>query len=123
MVHNAASFLGGKLERYSEESLDEVLSVNLKACFRLSAACILHFRKRGGGRLLFTSSVTGPRVAIPQNSPYAASKGGVNAFIRAAAWTTVASSWPIASGNGRVRSASARVSAVTSPSVARCRAT
>ena len=85
MVHNAASFLGGKLERYSEESLDEVLSVNLKACFRLSAACIPHFRKRGGGRLLFTSSVTGPRVAMPQNSPYAASKGGVNAFIRAAA--------------------------------------
>ena len=62
-----------------------MLSVNLKACFRLSAACIPHMRKRGAGRLLFTSSVTGPRVAMPGTSYYAASKGGINAFIRTAA--------------------------------------
>ncbi len=85
MVHNAASFLGGPVESYSEDDLETVLSVNLKACFRLSKACIPHFRKRGGGRLLFTSSVTGPRVAMPGTSYYAASKGGMNAFIRTAA--------------------------------------
>ncbi len=85
MVHNAASFLGGPVESYSEKDLETVLSVNLKACFRLSAACIPHFRRRGGGRLLFTSSVTGPRVAMPGTSYYAASKGGMNAFIRTAA--------------------------------------
>lgn len=85
LVHNAASFLGGPVEAYSEADLETVLSVNLKACFRLSKACIPHFRKRGGGRLLFTSSVTGPRVAMPNTSYYAASKGGINAFIRTAA--------------------------------------
>lgn len=85
MVHNAASFLGGPVESYSEKDLETVLSVNLKACFRLSKAAIPHFRKRGGGRLLFTSSVTGPRVAMPGTSYYAASKGGMNAFIRTAA--------------------------------------
>lgn len=85
MVHNAASFLGGPVERYSEEDLETVLAVNLKACWRLSAACIPHFRSRGSGRLLFTSSVTGPRVAMPGTSYYAASKGGINAFIRTAA--------------------------------------
>lgn len=85
MVHNAASFLGGLVERYSEDDLETVLSVNLKACFRFSAACIPEFRKRGGGRLLFTSSVTGPRVAMPGTAYYAASKGGINAFIRTAA--------------------------------------
>jgi 3-oxoacyl-[acyl-carrier protein] reductase len=85
LVHNAASFLGGPVERYSEDDLETVLAVNLKACFRLSAACIPHFRKRGAGRLLFTSSVTGPRVAMPNTSYYAASKGGINAFIRTAA--------------------------------------
>jgi 3-oxoacyl-[acyl-carrier protein] reductase len=85
LVHNAASFLGGPVERYSEADLETVLAVNLKACFRLSAACIPHMRKRGGGRLLFTSSVTGPRVAMPGTSYYAASKGGINAFIRTAA--------------------------------------
>ena len=85
MLHNAASFLGGPVESYVEDDLDTVLSVNLKACFRLSKAVIPHFRIRGGGRLLFTSSVTGPRVAMPGTSYYAASKGGMNAFIRTAA--------------------------------------
>jgi len=85
LVHNAASFLGGPVESYSEEDLETVLSVNLKSCFRFSKACIPEFRKRGGGRLLFTSSVTGPRVAMPGTSYYAASKGGMNAFIRTAA--------------------------------------
>ena len=85
MVHNAASFLGGPVDGYSEDDLETVLSVNLKACFRLSRAVIPTFRERGGGRLLFTSSVTGPRVVMPGTSYYAASKGGMNAFIRTAA--------------------------------------
>lgn len=82
VVHNAASFLGGPVEGYSEADLETVLSVNLKACFRLSSAAIPHLRQRQAGRLLFTSSVTGPRVAMPGTSYYAASKGGMNAFIR-----------------------------------------
>ena len=85
MVHNAASFLFDNVENYSEENLDTVLAVNLKACFSLSKACIPHMKKQGGGRLLFTSSVTGPRVVMPGTSYYAASKGGMNAFIRTAA--------------------------------------
>ncbi len=85
MVHNAASFLGGPVEAYSEDDLETVLSVNLKSCFRFSKACVPHLRRRGGGRLLFTSSVTGPRVAMPNTAYYAASKGGMNAFIRTAA--------------------------------------
>ncbi len=85
MLHNAASFLGGPVDSYSEEDLETVLSVNLKACFRFSKAVIPFFRERGGGRLLFTSSVTGPRVAMPGTAYYAASKGGINAFIRTAA--------------------------------------
>jgi 3-oxoacyl-[acyl-carrier protein] reductase len=82
LVHNAASFLGGPVDKYSETDLETVLAINLKAAFRLSAACIPHMRKQGAGRLLFTSSVTGPRVAMPGTSYYAASKGGINAFIR-----------------------------------------
>jgi len=85
VLHNAASFLGGTVEEYSEDDLETVLAVNLKACFRLSKIAIPHFKKQGGGRLLFTSSVTGPRVAMPGTSYYAASKGGMNAFIRTAA--------------------------------------
>jgi len=85
MVHNAASFLMGNVSEYSEDDLETVLSVTLKAWFRLSKACIPSFNRPRGGRLLFTSSVTGPRVAMPGTSYYAASKGGMNAFIRTAA--------------------------------------
>jgi len=85
LVHNAASFLGGSIDGYSEKDLETVLAVNLKACFRFSAACIPYFRQRGGGRLLFTSSVTGPRVAMPGTAYYAAAKSGIHGFIRTAA--------------------------------------
>ena len=85
MVHNAASFRADLIANFCERNLEKVLSLNLKACFRLSAACIPHFRVRGQGRLLFTSSVTGPRVAMPGLSYYATSKSGLNGFIRTAA--------------------------------------
>jgi 3-oxoacyl-[acyl-carrier protein] reductase len=85
MVHNAFSSRAGLIESYNEDDLEHSLSVNLKSCFRLSAASIPHLRAQGGGRLLFTSSVTGPRVAMPELGYYAAGKGGMNAFIRAAA--------------------------------------
>ncbi len=85
MVHNAASFLGGMIEEYKDEDLDTVLAVNLKACFRFTHACIPHMKKQGGGRILITSSVTGPRVGMPGTAYYAASKSGVSGFIRTAA--------------------------------------
>jgi 3-oxoacyl-[acyl-carrier protein] reductase len=37
------------------------------------------------GRMVFTSSITGPRVSAPGHGHYSASKGGINAFIKAAA--------------------------------------
>ena len=85
LVHNAASMVAGLIGDFSENKLEKVLSVNLKSCFRLSSACLPYFQERGGGRLLFTSSITGPRVAMPEMSYYAASKAGMNGFIRNAA--------------------------------------
>ncbi len=85
VVHNAASFLGGLIEDYKEDDLETVLAVNLKACFRLTRACVPCLRKRGGGRILMTSSVTGPRVAMPGTAYYASSKAGIIGFIRTAA--------------------------------------
>lgn len=82
LVHNAASMVTDLIGDFSEDTMEEVFSVNLKSCFRLSAACLPHFRERGAGRLLFTSSVTGPRVAMPGMTYYAASKSGMNGFIR-----------------------------------------
>lgn len=85
VVHNAAVNPWATIDAMSEEQLEQTLAVNLKACFWLARAAVPHMRARGGGRLLITSSVTGPRVAMPGSAHYAASKAGVNGFIRTAA--------------------------------------
>ena len=88
VVHNAAINPWVKLEVMQDDALDDTLAVNLKACFWLTQAALPYLRdagQRGGGRILVTSSVTGPRVAMPGSAHYAASKAGVNGFIRSAA--------------------------------------
>ncbi|HKY81345.1 MAG TPA: SDR family oxidoreductase [Sphingobium sp.] len=85
LVHNAGVFPIATIEELSEEQLDETINVNLKAAFWLTKAAIGFLRAAPSPRLLFTSSVTGPRVAMPGLAHYAASKSGLNGFIRAAA--------------------------------------
>jgi 3-oxoacyl-[acyl-carrier protein] reductase len=85
VIHNAAYFPLTPFEAITPEVLDRTLRVNLCALFWLTQAALPAFRRRGAGRILATSSVTGPRVAYPGLAHYAASKAGVNGFIRAAA--------------------------------------
>jgi 3-oxoacyl-[acyl-carrier protein] reductase len=84
-IHNAAIFPIHSVAEMPDEVLDQTLAVNMKAGFWLTQAALPFFRAQGGGRIIFTSSVTGPTVAMPGTSNYAASKGGMNAFIRTAA--------------------------------------
>jgi 3-oxoacyl-[acyl-carrier protein] reductase len=88
VVHNAAINPWAPLDEVDDTALERTLAVNLKACFWLTQAALPQLKSasvRGGGRVLVTSSVTGPRVAMPGSAPYAASKAGVNGFIRSAA--------------------------------------
>jgi 3-oxoacyl-[acyl-carrier protein] reductase len=85
VVHNAGGCVWASLESLTTETLEHTLALNLKSCFWLAQAALPALRARGGGRLLITSSVTGPRVAMANAAHYAASKAGVNGFIRAAA--------------------------------------
>jgi len=85
VVHNAASFLVSPIEHMESRYLEASLSVILKPAFWLAQDSLPHFRKQGAGRLLFTSSVTGPTVVTPGVSNYAAAKAGINGFIKAAA--------------------------------------
>lgn len=84
-IHNAAIFPMHSVADMPDEVLDQTLAVNMKAGFWLTQESLPYFRKQGGGRIILTSSVTGPTVAMPGTSNYAASKGGMNAFIRTAA--------------------------------------
>ncbi|MCW1247270.1 SDR family NAD(P)-dependent oxidoreductase, partial [Pseudomonas sp. SAICEU22] len=85
LVHNAGYFPLTAFEQITPALLDRTLAVNLSALFWLTQAALPMFQRQGGGCVLVTSSVTGPRVAYPGLSHYAASKAGVNGFIRSAA--------------------------------------
>ena len=85
MIHNAAVYPIIPIEDLDDSNWERTLTVNLTAGFRATQACLPYFRKQGGGRIIFTSSVTGPRVAMPGTAHYAASKGAINAFIKTAA--------------------------------------
>jgi 3-oxoacyl-[acyl-carrier protein] reductase len=85
MVQNAGIFPWTLIEDISPEEWDRVLAVNLKGCFLAAKAALRPMKSQGYGRMVFTSSITGPRVTAPGHGHYSASKGGINAFIKAAA--------------------------------------
>ena len=67
------------------EEWDAVLGVNLRGCFLAIQACARPMRAQRYGRIVLTSSITGPRVSSPGHGHYSASKAGINGLIRAAA--------------------------------------
>lgn len=85
LLHNAGVFPMQKLAELEEQTLEHTLAVNLKSCFWLTRAALPALRRAQQARIVVTSSVTGPHTAIPGLAHYAASKAGVNGFIRAAA--------------------------------------
>lgn len=85
VCHNAGIFPQAPIAAMSEAQWDEVLDTNLKSLFLICRAVLPHMAERGFGRIVVTSSISGPRVAMPGWSHYCASKAGVNGFIRAAA--------------------------------------
>lgn len=85
LVHNAGYFPLTAFADITPAILERTLAVNLSALFWLTQAALPMFQRQGQGCVLVTSSVTGPRVAYPGLSHYAASKAGVNGFIRNAA--------------------------------------
>ncbi|MEZ5925572.1 MAG: SDR family oxidoreductase [Hyphomicrobiaceae bacterium] len=85
LVQNAGIFPWTLIENISVEEWDKVLGVNLRGCFLAARAALVPMRKAGRGRMIFTSSITGPRVTSPGHGHYSASKAGINGFIKAAA--------------------------------------
>lgn len=85
LVHNAGYFPLTPFAEITPAILQRTLAVNLSALFWLTQGALPLFERQGKGCVLVTSSVTGPRVAYPGLSHYAASKAGVNGFIRSAA--------------------------------------
>ena len=85
LVQNAGIYPLTLLPDIPVEEWDRVLAVNLRGCFLALQACIPAMRAQGYGRIVLTSSITGPRVTSPGHGHYSASKAGINGLIRAAA--------------------------------------
>jgi 3-oxoacyl-[acyl-carrier protein] reductase len=85
LVQNAGIFPWTLIENITPAEWDRVLAVNLKGTFLAAQACLKPMKAQHYGRMVFTSSITGPRVSSPGHGHYSASKAGINGFIRAAA--------------------------------------
>lgn len=81
---NAGAFPQTKMVDMDPSEWDQVLATNLKSAFLCVKAAIPHFEKGGGGRVVLTSSITGPITGFPGWSHYGASKSGQLGFLRTA---------------------------------------
>ena len=85
LVQNAGIYPYTMLPDIPVEEWDAVLGVNLRGCFLAIQACARPMSVQKYGRIVLTSSITGPRVSSPGHGHYSASKAGINGLIRAAA--------------------------------------
>ena|SRR5438552_1766260 len=81
---NAGIFPTTKLEDMSPENWDEVVGTNLKGTFIAVKACLPGLKKSNQGRIVVTSSITGPVTGFPGWTHYGATKAGQLGFIRTA---------------------------------------
>ncbi|MBW4021787.1 MAG: 3-oxoacyl-ACP reductase FabG [Proteobacteria bacterium] len=82
---NAGIFPAARIGDMSVAEFDEVMGVNLRGTFLSVRACLAELTKTGRGRIVVTSSITGPITGFPGWSHYGASKAGQLGFMRTAA--------------------------------------
>jgi len=82
---NAGVYPVALLDDLTEAQWDEVMDINVKGSFFCVQACLPYLRKSGAGRVILTSSITGPVTGISGLSHYGASKAAQLGFMRTAA--------------------------------------
>ncbi len=81
---NAGIFPPAKLEDMTEAEWDHVSDTNLKGTFLSVQAAIPYLKTSDQGRVVITSSITGPVTGYPGWTHYGASKAGQLGFMRTA---------------------------------------
>jgi 3-oxoacyl-[acyl-carrier protein] reductase len=84
LCSNAGIFPQAKIEDLSVEEWDHVMATNLKGTFLSIKGCLPHLKKSNQGRVVITSSITGPVTGFPGWTHYGASKAGQLGFMRTA---------------------------------------
>jgi len=81
---NAGVYPQTKMEEMDPAEWDQVMGTNLRGTFLSVKACLPHLKKSGEGRVILTSSITGPVTGFPGWSHYGATKCGQLGFMRTA---------------------------------------
>lgn len=82
---NAGAFPQTKIVDMDPDEWNTVMATNLRSSFLCVKAAIPYFEKAGRGRVVLTSSITGPITGFPGWSHYGASKAGQLGFMKTAA--------------------------------------
>jgi 3-oxoacyl-[acyl-carrier protein] reductase len=82
---NAGIFPAAKLDTMTAADFDAVIGTNLKGTFLSVSACLPAMKAKRSGRIILTSSITGPVTGYPGWAHYGASKAGQLGFMRTAA--------------------------------------
>lgn len=85
LCHNAGIYPETLIEDMEQEEWDHVFRTNLTSTFLGVKASLPVMKEQQRGRIVLVSSITGPRVGYPGLAHYAASKSGMNGFMRTAA--------------------------------------
>ena len=81
---NAGIFPPARLEDMTSEEWDLVVDTNLKGTFHSVKAAVPYLKKSDQGRIILTSSITGPVTGYPGWTHYGATKAGQLGFMRTA---------------------------------------
>lgn len=82
---NAGIFPSGRLQDLTPDDLEQVMGVNFKGTVYIVQAALEPLEASGHGRVVITSSITGPVTGFPGWSHYGASKAAQLGFLRTAA--------------------------------------
>ena len=85
LCHNAGIYPPALIEETTDELWDRVISTNLKSALVTVASIVATMKAQSYGRIVFTSSITGPITGIARYAHYGASKAGILGFMRSAA--------------------------------------
>ena len=89
MAANAGIYPPVAIEEMADADWDRVMDINVKGVLHSIQACLPSMRRRGYGRIVLTSSITGPLVGAPELAHYAASKAAILGLMRSAALEVV----------------------------------
>jgi 3-oxoacyl-[acyl-carrier protein] reductase len=85
LAANAGIFPFADLDALDEQVWNRVMDLNVGGAVRTVRACLPVMRARGYGRIVLTSSITGPITGQPGFAHYGASKAAMLGFMRSAA--------------------------------------